>query len=225
MTDARPADDPLVTTREALHAVAEHVLAPDLHRWNGRIGLRATPGGFGTPTVDTPDGPRRSRVDGTDLVLEVDGMPRRTPLRTLAEAAAFLDVPVGAPAGIYHPVTAGDPDVALVLDGPSAARLAGWYALVDRALAAFAAAPGTAEPSTAQLWPEHFDLAITAGEVSYGGSPGDAEHPEPYLYVGPWTVPDGPYWNEPFGASRPWSAVGTVEEALAYFAAGRAALG
>ena len=30
------ADPHLVGTREALHAVAEHVLAAALHRWNGR---------------------------------------------------------------------------------------------------------------------------------------------------------------------------------------------
>ena len=27
-----------------------------------------------------------------------------------------------------------------------------------------------------QLWPEHFDLATSIGEVNYGGSPGDAGH-------------------------------------------------
>lgn len=42
------------------------------------------------------------------------------------------------------------------------------------------------------LWPEHFDVAIehgseAAGErATYGLSPGDENHPEPYLYVGPW---------------------------------------
>ena len=26
-------------------------------------------------------------------------------------------------------------------------------------------------------------------------SPGDADHPLPYLYVGPWTPDDDPFWN------------------------------
>jgi hypothetical protein len=38
-----------VATREALHAVAEHVLAPARHAANGKIGLRYTYDGFGTP--------------------------------------------------------------------------------------------------------------------------------------------------------------------------------
>ena len=51
------------------------------------------------------------------------------------------------------------------------------------------------------IWPEHFDYAITAGDeqsgsrANYGGSPGDADHPEPYLYVGPWNPREGELWN------------------------------
>src|SRR5204863_8433024 len=58
------------------------------------------------------------------------------------------------------------------------------------------------DPSLVQLWPEHFDLAIelgserAGGRANFGASPGDDEHDEPYLYVGPWT-PDvaGELWN------------------------------
>ena len=50
------------------------------------------------------------------------------------------------------------------------------------------------------LWPEHFDIAIELGaegsRANYGVSPGDADHAEPYLYVGPWTAPPaGELWN------------------------------
>lgn len=38
-----------VTTRESWHALAERVLAPSRRRANGKIGLRYTRGGFGTP--------------------------------------------------------------------------------------------------------------------------------------------------------------------------------
>lgn len=40
-------------------------------------------------------------------------------------------------------------------------------------LAAFAAVVPEDEPTSAQLWPEHFDLGITAARVNYGVSPGD----------------------------------------------------
>ena len=75
-----------------------------------------------------------------------------------------------------------------------------------------------------QLWPEHFDLATTVSGVNYGGSPGDAGHPTPYLYVGPYTppTPDGGFWNEPFGASVDLAAVGSPADALAFFREGRA---
>ncbi len=58
------------------------------------------------------------------------------------------------------------------------------------------------EPVSINLWPEHFDVATELGSeaagqrAGYGASPGDAEHPEPYLYVGPWTArPEGSLWN------------------------------
>ena len=35
-----------------------------------------------------------------------------------------------------------------------------------------------------------------ARRAGYGVSPGDADHPEPYLYVGPWgDPPAGPDWT------------------------------
>ena len=57
-------------------------------------------------------------------------------------------------------------------------------------------------PTPPQLWPEHFDVAIELGDeaagkrATYGASPGDQEHPEPYLYVATWAAPpEGPLWN------------------------------
>jgi hypothetical protein len=58
------------------------------------------------------------------------------------------------------------------------------------------------EATEATLWPEHFDIAIELGaqdagrRANYGFSPGDPDHEEPYLYVGPWTPqPAGEIWN------------------------------
>ena len=79
----------LIATREALHAVAEVVLAGPQYRRTGTIRLRVTPGGFGT--IKEPD----LRVDGADLVAGANRYPlSRTTLRALATAAG---VDAGAP--------------------------------------------------------------------------------------------------------------------------------
>ena len=60
------------------------------------------------------------------------------------------------------------------------------------------------EPSPITIWPEHFDLALSAAKVNYGASPGDDAIGEPYAYVGPWDRPlpgDATFWNQPFGAA------------------------
>ena len=50
------------------------------------------------------------------------------------------------------------------------------------------------DPSLVQLWPEHFDIAVELGSepagqrATFGASPGDESHDEPYLYVSPWTA-------------------------------------
>ncbi|HEX6569308.1 MAG TPA: hypothetical protein VF015_09080 [Acidimicrobiales bacterium] len=210
-------------TRRSLHAVAEHVLAAALHRATGRIGLRATPGGFGTPAHEVDGVERRLRVEGTDLVVDEGSTSRRAPLRTVGGAAAFAGVEPGAPADVYRPATPLDPDAPLVVDPGAAAIVHHWFDLTDRALTAFREQHAAGEPSIAQLWPEHFDLALTLSEVNYGGSPGDDQHTEPYLYVGPWRLDghEGAFWNEPFGASLPFGTVPSAGEALAFFAAGR----
>ncbi len=77
-------------TRRALHAVAEHVLAAALHDATGRIGLRVTPGGFGTPAFPGAGTERQVRIDGTDIVVNHGVSERRGPLLTVRQAAAFV---------------------------------------------------------------------------------------------------------------------------------------
>lgn len=209
----------LAATRESLHAVAEQVLAAARYATESRIGLVAAPGGFATPTF----GPgRRVAVDIDELVV-IDGDDiRRERLTTLRRAAQVVGVEPHAPP-VYPAATSLDPEAPLTIDRDAAQSLADWFALVDDALRAVASE--LREPTPATLWPEHFDLALAAADVNYGGSPGDAEHAEPYLYVGPWARPlparGSELWNEPFGASLPRSAVPDVDAAVAFFRRGR----
>jgi hypothetical protein len=75
----------------------------------------------------------------------------------------------------------------LDVDPVAAARLADWYAFGAEVLGELGGA--------ATLWPEHFDIAIDLGEATYGLSPGDEQHPEPYAYVAPWGAAEGELWQ------------------------------
>jgi hypothetical protein len=193
----------LVATRRSLHALAEWVVAPARYALDEHIGLTVTPGGFGAPLAGV-------RVDGTALVVGDD----RRPLTTLGAAAAFAGVPLGRATGAYPTVTAWDADAPLALDEGAAQLLADWWALGGSALEEVGA-------SRVTLWPEHLDVAATLDDrVNLGASPGDEEHALPYLYVGPWEHHDGPFWNEPFGASLGWESVDGPASAVAYFRRG-----
>lgn len=224
----RPTDGPaaLAATRNSLQAIAEHVLSAALHAATGRIGLRQTPGGFGTPPFPSVHGERRIRVAGAELVVTDDRGERSTELTTLRAAGELAEIEPGAPADIYTPSTRLDLDAPLVVDPPTAARLADWYALVGVALEDLRADLAEEDPAIVQLWPEHFDLATTISGVNYGGSPGDAGVPGPYLYVGPHAPPepDGDFWNQSYGASRRAEEIADTDDALRFFAEGRARL-
>ena len=202
-------DEHAVTaTRRSLHAVAEQVLAGPQYRAAGTIRLRVTPGGFGQVA-----GPLR--VEGTEL--RGDGL--RVPLRgTVTDVAVAAGVEPAAPT-IYHDHADLGPADELAVDPAAARLLLDWFARGDAAMRAFA--PGV-DPV---LWPEHFDLGVTVGEVNYGVSPGDAGHVLPYAYVGPWTPREGPFWNAPFGAELPADRVPDADALAAFFAQGRAAAG
>jgi hypothetical protein len=197
----------LVATRRALHAVAEQVLAGPQYRSAGTIRLNITPGGFGQ--VKGP-----LRVEGDELV----GERGRVPLRgTITELAAAVAVEPGVPEGLYSDHAELGPADPIDVDPAAAAEIADWLARGDQALRALAP---DVEPV---LWPEHFDLGIQLDEVNYGISPGDAGHPRPYAYVGPWKLRTGPFWNAPFGALRAADELPDTAAVLAFFSEGRAA--
>jgi hypothetical protein len=164
-----PLPEEFAATVAELHRVAERVVAP-ARKPDNEIALEPTPGGFGTPVFEWEGTVRRVRVEGTELVRETDGEQERE---------------------------------ALDVDAASADALARWYEFgrvaLDRLRAEANANEGATEPI---LWPEHFDVAIEMGDeaigarATYGFSPGDENHPEPYAYVAPWTAQEaGDFWN------------------------------
>jgi hypothetical protein len=191
----RPLPESFASTREALHRVAEELVAP-ARKPHNEIALRRTPGGFGTPHFEFEGKRMQVRVEGVELVLASGGEETRAELTTLAHAGEFLG-PELLPDGVPDD---GEP---LGVDPVAAARLGDFYAFSADVLARFRSGmPADAEASHVNLWPEHFDIAFEAGSeaaarrANYGASPGDEGHPEPYLYVGPWTAEvAGELWN------------------------------
>jgi hypothetical protein len=220
-TDCSPAR--LAVTRAGLHRVAEHVLAAARYAETGHIGLVPSPGGFRTPPFGQ-DGTFLA-VEGTDLVVAAPAGIRRAPLTTIRAAAEFAGVTPGAPARVYKPATPLNPDEPLMIDPEAARLLAGWYQLGAQAMTSLAAEIPGDQPGPVVLWPEHFDVGMTAAAINYGASPGDEKITDPYLYVGPHGGPppgDPAFWNAPFGAARTFRQIGTAAEAAAFFRDARA---
>lgn len=204
--------------REDLHRLAYAVVAETRRQATGRFGLRPTPGGFGTPEFEG----RRVRVEGRDLIIEAGNEVSRTQITSLAEAARFAGVEPGTEASEDDSPPLGDTAAHLQFDAGTVALLGDWYELGDSVMEELAREPGAAEVGEIQLWPGHFDLAIEIGDgdrgrrATYGASPGDADHPGPYFYVGPWSDVDrsDSYWNDSDfgGASITYEAVGNSED-------------
>jgi hypothetical protein len=156
-------------TRVSLHKIAEGVVSLERQPPN-EISLRYTRGGFGTPFFERDGVDCQVRVEHGELVRQAGTEETREPL----------------------------PDV----DIAAATALGDYYGLACSVLEQLRADEGDGDPSIVQLWPEHFDIAIELGSeaagkrANFGASPGDDDHPEPYLYVGPWTAEvSGELWN------------------------------
>ena len=209
-------------TRESLHAVAAHVLCPARHRVNGKIGLRFTYRGFGTPFFGADD---QLRIEDGVLVRGDE----RLVLTTIAAAAAFAGIEPGAPTELFSPTTSLAFDAPLDVDPVAARALGDFYGFTARLLEQLRADAGEDDAAgRVQLWPEHFDMAVDLGRdgarANFGGSPGDSGHAGPYLYVGPWDVSRldrSGFWNEPFGASLSYRAILEGADPLAFLREGR----
>jgi hypothetical protein len=191
----KPLPEAFEQTRISLHTVAEQLLKPKRVLETGsEISLRFTHDGFGSAPWKAGEAsgkPGQVRIEMNELVVTEDGHERRVNAGDMQNGAKLLGIsaPSGTPAE-------------LPVDRAAAAALADWYAYGTVVLALLIErCPGPdAEPI--RLWPEHFDVATVIGDegagsrANFGGSPGDEEHHEPYLYVGPWRQqPEGPVWN------------------------------
>src|SRR5215204_2462429 len=159
-----------VETRVALHKVAEAVVGP-ARKPENEISLRYTRGGFGTPFFEQDGLDCQVRVEHGELVRQ----------RGREEATEPLPAEV---------------------DPVAASALGDFYGFGCSVLEQLRADESDGDPSLVLLWPEHFDIAFELGSESvgkranFGGSPGDDQHDEPYLYVGPWTAEvSGELWN------------------------------
>ncbi|MCI0679433.1 MAG: hypothetical protein L0Z63_10385 [Actinobacteria bacterium] len=197
----RPLPADLATTRDALHQLAFFALAPARYRAQRRMGLHPTPDGFATPTFDG----KTASVEGDLLVLETAlGVATQT-VTTVREACRFLGIPYDTDwfVGFRDPLHPVPPDRRLDVDPDVTRHIAEWFmfgVVVLERLRAMATPDD--DVGEVQLWPEHFDLATEIGRGpargSYGFSPGDRSHPEPYVYLAAWGVIDRglAFWND-----------------------------
>jgi hypothetical protein len=199
-----PLADRFADTVGELHRLAVYVVSPAQRLANGEIVLRAAPGGFSTFEFDG----RTVVVDGDELVAE--GV--RHPITSLRAAAAAVGIePDVGQQELFDVPPYGDLDAPLRVDAAAARALGGWYVYVSAALESLRATAGPSDDaSPVRIWPEHFDAAVDMGDqaagrrATYGGSPGDRHHDEPYLYVSPWAGRIDPFFDDPGfgGASR-----------------------
>jgi hypothetical protein len=194
------------TTRHSLHGLAELVLAGPRYAGGGSMQLRADSDGI--RTWDDPP----VRLSGGELVsdahrVRLDGI-------TFADAAAAIGLTAHPLDDVYRDGPHVRPDEVIAVDPADLDVVEDALSRGDVALRRFAS---SVEPI---LWPEHFDIGITVGDVNYGVSPGDGYHEFPYAYVGPHDLRQGAFWNAPFGAVRPVTDLSDVAALVEFFREG-----
>ena len=217
------------------HRLAYSVVAETRYQCNGKFGLRYVRGGFGTPFFGNDV---QVRVTGDRLVVQQAGQARAAPITTLREAGEFVGAAPGTTAAEHDSPELGDIDRPLNTRADVGDFLGAWFGLATAALEDLRFSPGVVDPERVQLWPGHFDPAIAAGDAesgrraTYGFSPGDHSHDEPYIYVAAWGEVDrsDPFWNEEDfnGASLPFRDLVSADDhyaaAVAFLRTGYACL-
>ena len=188
-------------TRRALHQIAFFAIAPKRHSVNGKIGLRFTHHGFGTPFFGEDE---QVRVHDATLIYQHGSEVETAQMTTVAAACDMLGIPYVTEwfADFHDPLMPVGPDVVLEVESDGSRALGEWFGFATSVLEHMRREDGAVDPSRVQIWCEHFDPAFEMGSAdagqraSFGASPGDQHHDEPYLYVAPWSgVDDDPYWN------------------------------
>lgn len=196
-TALKPLPESYGRTTADLHRLAVYVVSPAQRLVNGEIIMESTHGGFSTFEYDG----HVTRVVDDRLV--VDGAAH--PITTLRAAAAALGIEpdVGQQEQFDVPPH-GDLDEPLNIDLASAAVLADWFEFATEALEGLRSHAAPEDDVTiVRIWPEHFDAAIDMGDnaagrrATYGGSPGDRHHAEPYLYASPWAGRIDDFFGDP----------------------------
>lgn len=208
--------------RDGFHRLAYGVVAEARRRANTKFGLRYTRGGFGTPFFGEDE---QVRVEHGHLVHQRGDEVDSIAITTLRAAADFLRIEPGTAAGEHDSPPLGDLDRDLGATAETGEFLAAWFGFAWAVLEELRLTDGAADVDRTQLWPGHFDPAIAMGDADAGGratfgaSPGDAGHDEPYLYVGAWGDVDraDPFWNETAfnGASMTYAELREAESPIA----------
>lgn len=200
-----PLPDKYGTTRQALHQVAFFAVAPKRFAHTGKLGLRYTAGGFGTPFFVGHSGTDdQVRVTSDLLIHQIGDEVRSTRITNLDAATQFLGLTYqeGWFDAFHDPLSSVGQHTLLDVDGVASAAVGDWFGFATHVLERLRTS-GAEDMSRVELWPEHFDAAVEGGSsdrgerASYGASPGDDDRPEPYLYITPWGQVDesDPFWN------------------------------
>ncbi len=218
------------------HRVTYSVVGQARYSAVERFALTTTKGGFGTPlfAASNGTGERCVCVVGDQICVATDpdnatdccanGNASSEKITTLQAAAVFvgLEQP-GTDAAEHDSPELGDINRQLNVSQQVGETLAWWFALGAEALGELVSTPGAIDPDEVTLWPGHFDIGtaigVASGRASYGLSPGDHAHSEPYVYVGPWGEVDTSdnYWNDEHftGASLPYQELVGVADPTA----------
>lgn len=194
-------------TRRSLHQIAFFAVAPKRYSENGKLGLRYTAGGFGTPYFLGGDGgAQQVRVVGDRLVHQAAEEVRTAEITTAGDAARFVGLEYRDMwfDNFRDPLEPAGPDARLTVDPRAAGAIGDWFGFATHVLERARRISGATDVSRVQLWPEHFDAAFEMGSseegrrASYGASAGDDSNPEPYFYVAAWDSIDrsDPFWND-----------------------------
>ncbi len=195
------------TGRRALHQVAFFAVAPKRYSATGKLGLRYTHRGFGTPFFQGPDGgDEQVRVEGDLIVHQTAEVVRTEAITTPGAAARFLELEYRDVwfDDFHDPLEPVGPDTVLTVEPLVADAIGAWFGFATHLLELARRTPEATEVSRVQLWPEHFDPAFEMApseddsRASYGASAGDSAHPEPYFYIAAWGSIDrsDPFWND-----------------------------